>query len=100
MFSICRLNSAILDLHYETNFIAAGGFDKKLHMFDPRDPENKTIKRYHAKPILCIAGDDKYVITGSEDKTICIYDRAAGKRFKQIEVHVHMVCFLSYFKDF
>lgn len=81
-----RLKTAILGLYYEPNFVAAGGFDKRLHMFDPRAPESLTRKHYHNQPILSIAADDKYVITGSEDKTIAIYDRAAGKKYKQIEV--------------
>lgn len=86
LFCACRLKTAILGLHYEPNFIAAGGFDKRLHMFDPRDPDSLMRKSYHAQPILSIAADDKYVITGSEDKTIAIYDRAAGKKYKQIEI--------------
>lgn len=80
------MQSAVLGLHYEPNFIAAGGFDKRLYMFDPRDHENRIRKSYHSHPILSIAADDKYVITGSEDKTMAIYDRVAGKKFKQIEV--------------
>lgn len=89
------MQSAILGLHYEPNFIAAGGFDKRLYMLDPRDPENLIKKRYHTQPILSVAADDKYVITGSEDKTIAIYDRVAGKKFKQIQVGFVAKCILS-----
>ena len=71
----------------EPGFIAAGGFDKRLYMVDPRAPDNITIKRYHAQPILSVAVDDKYVITGSEDKVISVYDRVAGKNYKKIEVN-------------
>lgn len=84
--NIFRCKSALLGLHFEPNFIAAGGFDKRLYMVDPRAPADITIKRYHTQPILSVAADDKYVVTGSEDKVISIYDRAAGKNYKKIEV--------------
>lgn len=84
-FSHIKCKSALLGLHFEPNFIAAGGFDKRLYMVDPRAPADLTIKRYHTQPILSIAADDKYVITGSEDKVISIYDRVAGKNYKKIE---------------
>ena len=81
-----RCKSALLALHFEPNFIAAGGFDKRLYMVDPRAPDDFILKRYHTQPILSIAADDKYVITGSEDKVISIYDRVAGKNYKRIQV--------------
>ena len=61
-------------------------------MVDPRAPDDITIKRYHTQPILSIAADDKYVITGSEDKMISVYDRAAGKNYKKIEVYQPFMC--------
>lgn len=81
-----RLKSAVLSLYYEPGFVAAGCFDNRLYMFDPRAPEANMIRKlYHSRPVLSVAADDKYVITGSEDKTITIYDRAAGKKFKNIQ---------------
>lgn len=85
VYSEIKLKTAILDLHFEPNFIAAGGFDKRLYMFDPRAPNEYIRKRYHTQPILSVTADDKYVITGSEDKVVAIYDRVAGKKYKTIE---------------
>lgn len=90
-----KLKSAILGLYYEPNFIAAGGFDKRLYMFDPRAPNEYIRKHYHSQPILSVAGDDKYIITSSEDKVISVYDRVAGKNFKKMEVE-NFVLSLSY----
>lgn len=81
-----KCKSAILGLHFEPGFIAAGGFDKRLYMIDPRAPADVTIKRYHAQPILSVTADDKYVITGSEDKVISVFDRRAGKNYKKIQM--------------
>ncbi|WAR24832.1 FBXW9-like protein, partial [Mya arenaria] len=80
-----KLKTPVLGLYYEPNFIAAGGFDKRLHMFDPRSPDEPMRKCYHTHPLLCVTGDDKYIISGSEDKVISIYDRTAGKKYKQIK---------------
>ncbi|XP_052778280.1 F-box/WD repeat-containing protein 9-like [Mya arenaria] len=90
-----KLKTPVLGLYYEPNFIAAGGFDKRLHMFDPRSPDEPMRKCYHTHPLLCVTGDDKYIISGSEDKVISIYDRTAGKKYKQIKME-SMVLSLSY----
>ncbi|XP_045157904.2 F-box/WD repeat-containing protein 9-like [Mercenaria mercenaria] len=90
-----KLKSAILGLHFEPNFIAAGGFDKRLYMLDPRAPNDYIRKHYHAQPILSVKADDKYVITGSEDKVVAIYDRVAGKKYKTIETE-NFVLSMSY----
>lgn len=56
-------------------------------MVDPREGEVHR-KRYHRRPVLCLAADDKYVVTGSEDKTIAVFDRRAGQVYKTMQVHV------------
>ena len=68
-------------------------------MVDPRAPADIMIKRYHTQPLLSIAADDKYVITGSEDKVISIYDRVAGKNYKKILVSglVFLQCFAWFY---
>ncbi|XP_046544819.1 F-box/WD repeat-containing protein 9-like [Haliotis rubra] len=48
-----------------------------------------TKKTYHRKPVLCVAVDDQFIITGSEDKTICIYDRRADKNYKRLELDTY-----------
>ena len=42
--------------------------------------------KYHDKPVLCMEADDKFIITGSEDKTLCFYDRRAAKIYKSVRV--------------
>ena len=81
-----RIFSAVLGLYFEPGFIAAASYDKQLWMLDPRSQDVICKKKYHSQPLLSIAADDKYIITGSEDKVISIYDRAAGKNYKKITV--------------
>ena len=52
------------------------------------DPRENAIKKrkYHRGPILCLAADNNYIVTGSEDKTIGIYDRRAAMVYKTIQV--------------
>ncbi|XP_033738875.1 F-box/WD repeat-containing protein 9-like [Pecten maximus] len=78
----CR--SAILGLHVEPNWIVAAGYNQFLYMIDPRDGTGQK-KKFHRRPVLCVVADDKYVISGSEDKTMAIYDRRAGRVYKTLQ---------------
>ena len=66
--------------------MVAGAFDKKVYHIDPRAPSVVAEKRYHRKPILSVKATDKYIMTGSEDSTLVIYDRRADKVYKTLEV--------------
>ena len=64
------------------------GYDKLIYSIDTRSNE-VTTKKYHRRPVLCLKADDKYIITGSEDKTVAVYDRRAGHMYKTIQVGKH-----------
>ena len=53
----------------------AGGYDKKVYHIDPRAGVIHETKAYHKKPVLALAVDDNYIITGSEDSTVKVFDR-------------------------
>ena len=40
----------------------------------------------HSRPVLCLSVDDKFIISGSEDKTLCVYDRRAAQVYKTVKV--------------
>lgn len=40
----------------------------------------------HGKPVMCLAADDKYIISGSKDCTVAVYDRRADKGLKKVRV--------------
>ncbi len=42
--------------------------------------------RLHGNAVLCLAADDKYIISGSKDCTVAVYDRRAGKGLKRLRV--------------
>ncbi|XP_062593768.1 uncharacterized protein LOC134255270 [Saccostrea cucullata] len=79
-----KCKSAILGIHFEANQVFAAGYDRHIYIIDPRDGEVHR-KRYHRRPVLCLAADDKYIVTGSEDKTVAVFDRRAGQVYKTIQ---------------
>ena len=81
-----RCNSAVLCSHLEPDCMIAGCYDKKVYHIDPRAAAVQFTKNYHKQPVLCMAVDDRNVITGSEDGTVVVYDRRAGTVYKRIEV--------------
>ena len=70
--------------------MVAGSYDKRIYHIDPRRPSIVAEKRYHRQPILCLAVDDNFIITGSEDKTLAVYDRRADALFKTINVSKYL----------
>lgn len=43
--------------------------------------------RLHGNAVMCLAADDKYIISGSKDCTVAVYDRRAGKGLKKLRVN-------------
>ncbi|XP_021353870.1 F-box/WD repeat-containing protein 9-like [Mizuhopecten yessoensis] len=79
-----KCKSAILGLHAEPNWLVGAGYNQFLYMIDPRYGTGQK-KKFHRRPVLCVVADDKYIISGSEDKTMAIYDRRAARVYKTIQ---------------
>jgi F-box/WD-40 domain protein 9 len=77
----------------EQDIIVCGGFDKKVYFIDTRQANPITTKKWHRQPVLCVAADANYIISGSEDKTFSVYDRRAGRVYKSIQVQTDSVWF-------
>merc|ERR1711902_151895 len=45
-----------------------------------------TYYRSHSMPVLGLHITDRHILSLSEDRTLVIYDRAAGKRFKRLTI--------------
>lgn len=94
LLSTYRCKSAVLDIYMDNNLIIAGGYDKCLYMIDTRTG-SVTSTKIHQMPILCMAVNDKHIITGSEDGHICVYDRKFNGILKKITMPNYPMC-LSY----
>lgn len=42
--------------------------------------------RLHGNAVMCLAADDKYIISGSKDCTVAVYDRRADKGLNKVRV--------------
>lgn len=43
----------------------------------------------HGNAVMCLAADEKYIISGSKDCTVAVYDRRAGKGLKKLKVNAN-----------
>lgn len=90
-----KCKSAVLGLHMEENQIYAAGYNSRTYILDPRSGE-VTWKKVHKQPVLCLKANPDYIITGSEDKTVVIFDRRADEVYKTIELEDTYAMCISY----
>ena len=82
--------SAVLCLDMpEENTLVSGSYDKNVRLFDLRVPISEMASyKEHSKPVLCLAATDRYIYSGSEDKSLCVWDRRAQSQLQKIKVIV------------
>lgn len=49
------------------------------------DPLVKSL-RLHGDAVLCLVSDDQYIISGSKDQTVALFDRRVGKLLQKVQV--------------
>jgi len=82
-----NLKVAVLATDMLAHTVVAGTFDKKVILMDDREEVKKlTFYRSHSKPVLAVKVTDRQVLSLSEDQTLVVYDRVAGRRFKRISI--------------
>lgn len=72
-----------MSLGCQPGLVASGLFSARVIMFDPRqggDPINSYTAHKLAVTALVLAGD--YIVSGSEDKSICVWDLRMGHVYK------------------
>ncbi|KAH9498492.1 F-box/WD repeat-containing protein 9 [Bulinus truncatus] len=94
LISTFKCKSPVLSLYADDNEIVASCFDKNIYFIDPRTLSSRT-KIVHTKPVLCVTGSEKFILSGSEDKSISIFDRRADKVFKKFKLDKYPLC-MSY----
>ncbi|XP_034942477.1 F-box/WD repeat-containing protein 9-like [Chelonus insularis] len=71
----------------QTNLIATGSYCKTISVLDPRlsDP---LVARYqpHQRAVLKITMNSQYIISGSEDRTVSIWDQRSQRTLESITV--------------
>ncbi|GFV50224.1 hypothetical protein TNCV_621371 [Trichonephila clavipes] len=80
------LSSPILCLTFGHNILASGCYGRCVSIFDSRVSIQPVFQHiHHKKPVICLAADEKFIISGSEDKTIVVYDKIARKVLKTLQ---------------
>ena len=71
----------------EPNVVVTGSYDKHVRLLDLRQPVSvQSSYKEHTRPVLTLAATDWYIYTGSEDKTLCVWDRRNEKELQRIKV--------------
>ncbi|XP_061605724.1 uncharacterized protein fbxw9 isoform X2 [Phyllopteryx taeniolatus] len=86
---VIRTEAAVICLSCLPDVLLAGTFNEKVQMYDPRAavPLVKSLT-HHTNSVLCLAADDKYIISASKDNTVVVHDRRADRRLYKVRVHI------------
>jgi F-box/WD-40 domain protein 9 len=87
-----KCKSAVLCMHCDQDAICVGSYSKRLFQIDPRTAEIIQNKSLHSAPVLSLLGTDKYVVTGSEDSTVAVYDRRTNATLSSFKVSLNLFC--------
>jgi len=82
-----NLKVAVLCTSMHEDEVVAGTFDKKVVIMDRREGNRKiTYYKSHSKPVLAVKTTERIILSLSEDRTLCIYDRRARKRMGRVTI--------------
>uniref|UniRef100_A0A672H964 F-box and WD repeat domain containing 9 n=1 Tax=Salarias fasciatus TaxID=181472 RepID=A0A672H964_SALFA len=72
-----------------TAVLVTGSYDKSVALYDPRASNSLfKILNLHGSPVMSLAADDKYIISGGRHGAVVIYDRRADKTLKNIKPYL------------
>lgn len=82
-----NLKVAVLSTDMLGDRLVAGTYDKKVVLLDKREDQRRmSFYRVHSKPVLSVKVTERQVWSLSEDQSLVIYDRAAGKKLKKVTI--------------
>lgn len=62
-------------------------YDKHVRVMDLRTPVSvQHFHQEHSRPVLCVAAGNGVVYSGSEDKTVCVWDLRAQRLLQKLQV--------------
>lgn len=89
--------SSIYSLANFENIIATGGPSHTIHLFDKRSLSTPFIRKLigHLDNIRCLLMNDRYVLSGSSDSSIKLWDLRTFKVFKNFDIHDYPIWALT-----
>ncbi|XP_041098021.1 F-box/WD repeat-containing protein 9 [Polyodon spathula] len=82
-----RGRDAVLCLSCLSDVVVAGSFDKRVSVYDPRceEPLLQSLE-LHSRAVLSVSADERHIVSGSEDRSLAVFDRRAGKLLQRMQV--------------
>uniref|UniRef100_A0A8D0DKX4 F-box/WD repeat-containing protein 9 n=1 Tax=Salvator merianae TaxID=96440 RepID=A0A8D0DKX4_SALMN len=90
-FGEIRGRAAVLCLSYLPDVLVTGTYDKKVSVYDPRAALALVKSRkLHSSAVLSLAADERFIISGSEDRTLVCFDRRANSVLQRLQLDSYL----------
>ena len=71
----------------ERDQLISSCYDKHVRVMDLRTPVSVQYShQQHSKPVLCVAASSGVIYSGSEDKSLCVWDLRAQRLLQKLQV--------------
>ncbi|XP_030052800.1 F-box/WD repeat-containing protein 9 [Microcaecilia unicolor] len=86
-----RGKAAILCLAFQPDILVAGSCDKRVTIYDPRAAHPLLqSQKVHSNAVLAILADERYILSGSEDRTLVIFDRRCNDVLQRLQLDYYL----------
>nr|XP_028573201.1 F-box/WD repeat-containing protein 9 isoform X3 [Podarcis muralis] len=84
--------AAVLCLSYLPDILVTGTYDKKVSVYDPRAALAPVKSRkLHSSAVLSLAADERFILSGSEDRTLVCFDRRANSVLQRLQLDSYLL---------